>query len=66
MPRYQYRKLNPAPSAEKAFLSWIGYLDQEFMNRDPDHRSTVVRNLLHEIYLGRPYQEPDRATPLAT
>jgi acetyltransferase-like isoleucine patch superfamily enzyme len=66
MPKYQYRKLNPAPSADKAFLSWIGQLDQEFMNRDSNHRSRVVRNALNEIYLGRPYQEPDRGTPLGT
>src|SRR5215472_12197947 len=66
MPRYEYRKLNPTPNAERAFLSWIGHLDQEFLNRDSDHRSMVVRNGLHEIYLGRPYAEPDNATPLAT
>jgi len=65
MPRYEYRKLNPSPTAEKAFLSWIGQLDQEFLNRDSDHRSQVVRNALHEIYLGRPYAEPDNATPRA-
>ncbi len=66
MPRYDYRKLNPTSTAEKAFLSWIGHLDQQFMNRDCDHRSTVVSNALHEIYLGRPYAEPDSDTPLAT
>ena len=43
MPRYDYRPLPPTPAAEKAFLEWIESLDREFMNRDPDHRSDVVR-----------------------
>ena len=59
MPRYEYRVLNPTPAAEKAFLAWIDRLDQEFMNRDPEHRSKVVRNALHELYLGRPYTPPN-------
>ena len=65
MPRYEYRSLTPAPPAEKAFLSWIDKLDQEFINRDPEHRSDVVRNTLHELYLGPPYTAPDPGTPLA-
>jgi acetyltransferase-like isoleucine patch superfamily enzyme len=65
MPRYEYRVLNPTPAAEKAFLAWIDRLDQEFMNRDPQHRSDVVRNELHELYLGRPYAAPGASTPLA-
>jgi acetyltransferase-like isoleucine patch superfamily enzyme len=59
MPRYEYRVLNPTPVAEKAFLGWIDRLDKEFMNRDPQHRSDVVRNALHELYLGRPYAAPN-------
>jgi len=59
MPRYEYRVLNPTAPAEKAFLNWIDKLDQEFINRDPDHRSEVVRDALHELYLGRPYKAPD-------
>jgi len=65
MPRYEYRVLNPTPPAEKAFLAWIDKLDQEFINRDPEHRSKVVRNALYELYLGRPYMSPDPSTPLA-
>ncbi len=65
MPRYEYRVLNPVPAAEKAFLAWIDKLDQEFMNRDPEHRSAVVRNTLHELYLARPYMPPDPSNPLA-
>jgi acetyltransferase-like isoleucine patch superfamily enzyme len=55
MPRYEYRNLNPIPAAEKSFLEWIEQLDREFMNRDPEHRSNVVRDALHGLYLGRPY-----------
>ncbi|HEV2468346.1 MAG TPA: acyltransferase [Candidatus Sulfotelmatobacter sp.] len=58
MPRYEYRVLNPTLSAEKEFLQWIDKLDQEFMNRDPEHRSDVVRDALHQLYLGRPYAAP--------
>jgi acetyltransferase-like isoleucine patch superfamily enzyme len=65
MPRYEYRNLNPLPEAEKAFTQWIEQLDQEFMNRDPQHRSVVVRDALHQLYLGRPYQQPSPSQPLA-
>jgi len=65
MPRYEYRVLNPIPAAEKAFLSWIDQLDEQFTNRDPQHRSEVVRNALHELYLGRPYTDPKPETPMA-
>lgn len=58
MPRYEYRALTPTPPAEKTFLEWIEQLDREFMNPDPQHRSDVVRDALHQIYLGRPYAEP--------
>ncbi len=65
MPRYEYRVLNPTPPAEKTFLAWIDRLDQEFINRDPEHRSKVVRNALHELYLGRPYMAANPGNPLA-
>ena len=58
MPRYEYRVLNPTPAAEKTFIEWIERLDREFMNRDPEHRSNVVRDALHQLYLGRPYAAP--------
>jgi acetyltransferase-like isoleucine patch superfamily enzyme len=66
MPRYEYRKLSPLPSPEKAFASWIEHLDREFMNRDPEHRSLIVRDALHQLYLGRRYAEPSSDAPLAT
>src|SRR5215831_3433772 len=56
MPRFEYRNLHP--EAEKRFLDWIQKLDEQFANRDVDHRSVVVRNTLHELYLGRPYADP--------
>jgi acetyltransferase-like isoleucine patch superfamily enzyme len=59
MPRYEYRPVRPTPQAEKAFLEWIESLDREFQNRDPEDRSDRVRNTLHELYLGRPYRDPD-------
>jgi acetyltransferase-like isoleucine patch superfamily enzyme len=65
MPRYEYRNLGPRPEAEKAFLAWIEQLDREFMNRDPEHRSVVVRDALHRLYLGRPYQAPSSSPSLA-
>jgi acetyltransferase-like isoleucine patch superfamily enzyme len=65
MPRYEYRNLNPSSEAEKAFSQWIEQLDREFMNRDPQHRSLVVREALHQLYLGRPHQPPSLSQPLA-
>src|SRR5690349_6041104 len=65
MPRYEYRDLKPTPSAQKVFLAWIDRLDQEFTNRDSEHRSDVVRDALHELYLGRPYTAPNPSAGLA-
>lgn len=64
MPRYEYRVLNPTPAAEKTFLEWLDRLDREFMNRDGNHRSDVVRDALHQLYLGRPYSAPAPAAPM--
>ncbi len=61
MPRYEYRTLEPQAEAKKSFLEWLDRLDREFANRDADHRSVVVRDALHELYLGRPYAPPDPA-----
>ena len=65
MPRYEYRVLNPTPAAEKTLLAWIDRLDQEFMNRDPEQRSNVARDALHQLYFGRPYALPSATAPLA-
>ncbi|HVO60183.1 MAG TPA: acyltransferase [Terriglobales bacterium] len=65
MPRYEYRRLRPSPEAENTFVEWIDGLNHEFANRDPEHRSGVVRDALHELYLGRPYATPEASVPLA-
>src|SRR5215467_2625114 len=65
MPRYEYRNIQPLPQAEKAFLDWIQKLDEQFANRDVEHRCLVVRDTLHELYLGRPYAGPGPKSPLA-
>ncbi|MCU1306697.1 MAG: WcaF: colanic acid biosynthesis acetyltransferase [Acidobacteriaceae bacterium] len=65
MPRYEYRRLTPLPDAEKAFDSWLAWLDEQFANKDITHRSEVVRDVLHDIYLGRPYAPPSPSATLS-
>jgi acetyltransferase-like isoleucine patch superfamily enzyme len=65
MPRYEYRPLQPTPAVEKAFLSLIDQLDQEFANGDPEHRCDVVRDALHQLYLAKPYSAPGPNVPVA-
>lgn len=59
MPRYEYRNLGPTPEAQKTFLDWIERLDSEFKNPDPEHRSDIVRDALHQLYLGKKYAAPE-------
>jgi acetyltransferase-like isoleucine patch superfamily enzyme len=66
MPRYEYRHLNPLPAAAEAFDRWVAQLDEKFSNRDINHRSEVVRDTLHELYIGEPYAPPAPDEPLAT
>src|SRR3984893_6626095 len=65
MPRYEYREVNPTPAARKTFLDWVEQLDREFMQRDPEHRSDVVRDALQQLYLGGKRGAPNAAAPLA-
>lgn len=65
MPKYEYRPLMPTPVAEKNFLEWIDQLDREFINRDAEHRSEIVRAALHELYFGTAYVPSDKSTPPA-
>lgn len=65
MPRYEYRPLEPTPAAQIAFQSWIDSLDREFANPDPMVRSGIVRDALHELYMGRPYSAPNQSAGLA-
>jgi len=66
MPRLEYRRLEPLPDASSAFDRWLAWLDGEFSNKDITHRSEVVRNVLHELYLGQPYSAPTASTDLST
>lgn len=58
MARYEYRNPQPTSEAQKTFLQWIERLDAQFANRGPEHRSLIVRDTLHEIYLNRTYAAP--------
>src|SRR5437762_12989116 len=58
MPPYEYRNLAPTPEAQKTFLDWIDRLDSEFTNTSPEHRSLIVRDTLHELYLGKAFAAP--------
>jgi len=53
MPRYEYRAIKPTPDAEKRCTAWIEHLDKQFADPDPNHRSSVVREELHQLYLGK-------------
>ena len=61
----EYRPLMPIHAAEDAYLAWIDKLDRAFAPEDIEQRSNVVREALHEIYLGRPYVAPQPSDPLA-
>jgi acetyltransferase-like isoleucine patch superfamily enzyme len=65
MPRYDYRNIQPTAAAEKAYAAWITQLDAAFSKRDPEHSANVVRDALHELYLGRRYAPPTAEMPLA-
>ena len=65
MPRYEYRVLKPLPAAEEAFQHWVDDLETKFADRDVDRRSVAVRDTLHELYLGRPYQAPPASSAWA-
>src|SRR5579864_3990504 len=66
MPRLDYRRLEPLPNAAAAFDKWLTWLDGQFANKDITHRSEVVRDVLHELYLGCAYSEPEKSTDLTT
>jgi hypothetical protein len=56
MPEEQERELKPLPEAESAYLRWLAHLDAEFTrHRKPEIRSEIVRDELHQLYLGRPH-----------
>lgn len=56
MPHYKYRELQPTAEAETVFTRWIAHLDAEFSrHHHPELRSEIVRDELHQLYLGRPH-----------
>ena len=47
---------HPTPEAEEVFRRWIRFLDEEFYrHRSPERRAEIVRDQLHQLYLGRPH-----------
>ena len=56
MPVYPYRELHPTAEAEELYRRWISYLDEEFTkHKKPALRAEIVRDNLHQLYLGRPH-----------
>lgn len=56
MPRYQYRELEPSREAKEVFTHWIDYLDSEIVRHNsPALRGDLVRDNLHQLLLGVPY-----------
>ena len=66
MPRYDYRNLAPLPAAATSYDRFVDWLDEQFQNKDIAHRSEVVRNVLHELYLGTTYEDPGADEDIAT
>jgi acetyltransferase-like isoleucine patch superfamily enzyme len=56
MARYAYRELRPTAEGEEVFRRWLAHLDEEFTrHKEPRLRGEIVRDALHQIYLGRPH-----------
>jgi acetyltransferase-like isoleucine patch superfamily enzyme len=56
MARYQYRDLKPTVEAEELYRRWLCHLDEEFTrHKESRLRGEIVRDSLHQIYLGRPH-----------
>ena len=50
------RELHPTPEAEEVFKRWLVHLDEEFTkHKKPSLRGELVRDALHQLYLGRPH-----------
>lgn len=49
------REWKPTPEAEGLYRRWLAYLNDQFThNQGPEQRAEIVRDELHQIYLGRP------------
>ncbi len=56
MPRYEYRELKPTAEGEETYRRWLAHLDEELTrHKEPRLRGELVRDALHQIYLGRPH-----------
>ena len=56
MSRDECRELHPTPEGEEIFKRWITHLDDEFTkHKKPSLRGELVRDTLHQLYLGRPH-----------
>jgi hypothetical protein len=56
MARIEDRELHPQAEAEEVYLRWLTHLDGEFSrHQEPRLRAELVRDALHQIYLGRPH-----------
>ncbi|HXP11504.1 MAG TPA: acyltransferase [Acidobacteriaceae bacterium] len=56
MARYQYRDVKPTAEAEDLYRRWLCHLDEEFTrHKESRLRGELVRDSLHQIYLGRPH-----------
>ena len=63
MPVHEYRELKPSPEAEAIYRRWLARLNEEFTrHQGADTRSQIVRDELVQLYLGRPYGGPAKAT----
>jgi acetyltransferase-like isoleucine patch superfamily enzyme len=63
MPVHVYRELKPTPEAEAIYRRWLARLNDEFTRHTkPEIRSQIVRDELVQLYLGRPYGGPPKAT----
>jgi hypothetical protein len=52
----EQRELKPTPEAEALYRRWISSLNEEFTrHQSPDRRAEIVRDELHQVYLGRPH-----------
>ena len=49
-----YRELKPTPEAEATYLKWLAQLNEDFTrSQSVDRRSEIVRDELHQLFLGR-------------
>jgi len=54
---------HPAPEAEELYRRWLQFLDDEFVRHcSPERRAEIVRDQLHQLYLGRPHGTKSNVT----